>query len=125
GRAEIVLPANGVSEVAWLGSRLAVLEADRIVLFDGAVPMVERRLPGPLRGLRASPRGTWLAVTRGRRVLVLDQRLRIVRSVTARAIGWSPDEQELAIASAKSIRVERAGRAVTTIPIAAHDLAWR
>jgi hypothetical protein len=89
------------------------------------VPMVERRFPGPLRQLRASPLGTWLAVTRGRRVLVLDRRLRVRRSIAARAIAWSPHERELAVATPRGIRIERAGRVVAKLPIEAHDLAWR
>ena len=125
GRAEVVMPARGVREVAWLGSRLAVLEGHRIVVFDGAVPIAERRFPGPLVRLRASPRGAWLAVRTGRRLLVLDGRLSLRRSVVARAVAWSPDERDVALARGKSVLVERAGRVVARIPIAARDLAWR
>ena len=125
GRAEVVMPARGVREVAWLGSRLAVLEVHRIVVFDGAVPIAERRFRGPLDRLRASPRGAWLAVRTGPRLLVLDGRLSLRRSVVARAVAWSPDERDVALARGKSVLVERAGRVVARIPIAARDLAWR
>ena len=125
GRAEVVMPARGVREVAWLGSRLAVLEGHRIVVFDGAVPIAERRLAAPISGLRASPRGTWLTVVSGPRVLVFDARLRPSRSLRAQAAAWSPDERDLAVARVRSVSIERAGSVVATIPIGARDLAWR
>jgi hypothetical protein len=126
GRAEVVLPARGVREVAWLGRRLSVLEGSRrIVVFDGALPVAERSFRGRLDRLRASSRGTSLAVRSGRRILVLDRALRLRRSLAAGAVAWSPDERELAIASARSIVIERAGRVVARIPLSARDLAWR
>src|SRR5205823_11986069 len=57
GRAEVVLPARGIREVAWVGSRLAVVEGRRVVVFDGAVASVVRRFRAPVHGLRGSPRG--------------------------------------------------------------------
>jgi len=125
GRAEVVLPAQGIREVTWLGSRLVVLEGHRVVLFDGARPSAQRAIGSPLDRLRASPRGRWMAVRTGRQVLVLDDRLRLQRRVFARAIAWSPDERELAIARGAQILVERGGRVVATIPLRARDLAWR
>src|SRR5438067_3258915 len=125
GRAEVVLPARGIREVAWVGSRLAVLERDRLAVLDGGRPIVDRRFEEPVSRLKTSPRGTWLSVGSGRRVLVFDDRLRLRRSLIARAVAWPPDERELAVATAESIRIERSGRVVARIPIAARDLAWR
>src|SRR5205814_1799399 len=73
GRAEVVLPARGVREVAWLGSRLAVLDGNRrVIVLDGAVRVAQRPFRRRLDQLRASPRGTSLSVRSGRRIFVLD-----------------------------------------------------
>jgi hypothetical protein len=125
GRAEVVLPASGIREVAWLGSRVAVLEARRIVVFDGALPSAVRRVAGRLGALRASPLGTRLSLVAGRRVLIFDRELRLCRSLAAAAVAWSPDEHDLAIARGPHIVVERSGRTVAKIPLRARDLAWR
>jgi hypothetical protein len=125
GRAEVVLPAQGIREVTWLGSRLVVLEGDRVVVFDGARPTAQRAMRLRLVGLRASPLGKWVAVRVGERVLVLDERLRVRRRLAARAITWSPDERELAVARGAQILVERGDRVVARIPLRARDLAWR
>ena len=125
GRAEVVLPEQGIREVTWLGSRLVVLERDRVVLFDGARPSAHLKMRVAVDRLRASPRGRWIAVRAGRSVLVLDGRLRVRQRVVARAIAWSPDDRELAIARGAEIVVERDGAVVAQIPLPAHDLAWR
>ena len=125
GRAEVVLPAHGIREVAWVGSRLAVVEGRRVVVFDGAVASVVWRFRAPVHGLRGSPRGMWLSVVVGTRVLVLDGNLHVRRSIAGRALSWSPDERMLAIARASGVVVEQAGRVVTTIPLRARDVAWR
>ena len=41
------------------------------------------------------------------------------------ALGWSPDERELATATAGGVSIERGGHVVARIPIGARDLAWR
>ncbi|HEX6702412.1 MAG TPA: hypothetical protein VF101_16915 [Gaiellaceae bacterium] len=126
GRAEVVLPARGIREVAWLGSRVAVLEARRVVIFDGALPSAEQRVAGRRVGmLRASPLGTRLSLVTGRRVLIFDGELRLRRSLAGAAVAWSPDEHDLAIARGARIVVEQDGRTVATIPLRARDLAWR
>ena len=77
-----------------------------------------------IHGLRASPRGTRLTARAGGRVVVFDPALAVRRIVAARAVAWSPDEHQLAIARRSGIRIERDGRLVATIPIGARDLAW-
>jgi len=125
GRAEVVLPAQRIREVAWLGRQLAALVGGRVVVFDGPSPIFRRSFPRPLDRLRASPRGSWLSVRSGRRIFVLDANLRVRRTLVARAVGWSPDERELATATAGGVSIERGGHVVARIPIGARDLAWR
>ena len=124
GRAEVVVPARGVREVTWLGRRLVVLGRGKITVLGGAVSVAERTVASSFHDLRASPRGTRLTVRAGGRVVVFDPRLVVRRIVRARAVAWSPDERDLAIARPGGIRIERDGRLVATIPIAARDVAW-
>ncbi|MDX6513145.1 MAG: hypothetical protein QOE36_2649, partial [Gaiellaceae bacterium] len=127
GRAEVILPRHGVTRVAWLGHTLAaVVGRSTLVLTAGGAFDVERRLPGPIDRLWASPRGTWLAVRTGRRIVVLDRRLHIRNTIDGGAIAWSPDERWTALANAGRVSLVRNdGRATVTLQLRAHDLAWR
>jgi hypothetical protein len=124
GRAEVVVPARGVREVTWLGRSLVVLGRGRLTVLAGAAPVAERRVAASFGRLRASPRGTRLTARAGRRVVVFGRTLDVRRVVAARAVAWSPDERELAIARKSGITIERDGRVVATIPLGAQDVAW-
>lgn len=126
-----------VRAVAWLGAaRMAALaERDglekRVVLAENGDVLASVRVAARTYGLEASPRGRYVAVTRGPAgVSVFDAdggHVPIPGIGIARALAWSPDERLAALATVESIYIFPFGRAepLARIPVAARDLAWR
>ena len=134
GRAALV-------EVAWLDdatlgaiAREASSRRYALAIFErGRLRALARFGADELAGIRASPRGTYLAVRRGEdsRVVILERSLRPVplpaRLRAARAIAWSPDERWVAAAAGEDLLLAplpQGDADPIRVPLAAFDVAW-
>jgi len=119
--------------VAWLGQNRFALAASAgarsiLVVVDGArVVSAARQIASPVQELRASPRGTYVAVRVGARLRVYDarrHRLPRVRALGApTAVAWSSDERWVAQSNGRTVTLDGRGDRVV-LPIVADDVAW-
>lgn len=137
-----------IRETAWLdGDRLVALltmhvrgigeDFDLLALFEGGGIVETIAVFESLRGLRASPSGSYFGVlTEGRAsVLLFDRETRALPLPPisgVRAFEWSPDEDWIALATPRDVYVDLTERRQFTDPprlrqldIVAQDLAWR
>lgn len=147
GRARVVLPrdwlrrALGLARAAavsaaWAGSRgLAVVvrtgsRNDVVALFAGSRLVASARPGGRLGRITSRRDGRALLVERAdrRAVVLLGERLGVIRRRPGRAAAWSPDGRRLAVATGDRVLVlDSSGRRSVAPPLqlAAVALAWR
>jgi hypothetical protein len=124
-----------VRNLAWLtNKRMALItraSGYRLTIRESRLH-VSTGAPGHrISDLQASPRGSFVSVRVGDRLLVLGADGRPVALppfVAARSIAWSPDERWTAVATQNSVFLFRtnAGEArIRRLPIVAGDLGWR
>ena len=108
--------------VASVGQRtiLGVISGTNLAVAHGAIPRATNEL-------RASPRGTFLAI-RGRdgvRVYRAERGTftQIAVRPRATAVAWSPDERWTALVRGNSVVLERRAKRIV-LPIDARDVAW-
>ena len=134
-----VLPVT-VRELAWLDDEhaVAVLSGviagprETMVAFfeDRELTAVQAGGGTRLSDLQVSPQSSFVAVRSDDSFLLLNRRGDLLSSPPLtgyRAIAWSPDERWAAVATDRGIAVFDPGESSVerTLPIVAHDLAWR
>jgi hypothetical protein len=102
---------------------------DLVAIFDEGLPWASTDFLGEVRDLWASPFGTYYAVQTDTLGLYdfNGNSLPLPELEGSRAVAWSPDERQMAVATDASVFVFAPGQAgeVERLALVANDLAWR
>ena len=102
---------------------------DLVAVFDGGLPFASTDFLGEVRGLWASPFGTYYAVLTDTLALYdfTGNSLQLPALEGSRAVAWSPNEDRMAVATDASVFVFTPGDAepVERFALVANDLDWR